>query len=110
MTTKQLKKAIQKDIEELKEILPLEEGLLPNEDDTEICNMTTNTKLNKQKEISLSAEEIARYFLSLDPERKQFKEEKAKKLRGIAVPTIGNFRLNKLLHISQILYAAKYGK
>ncbi|CAG8667489.1 9381_t:CDS:2, partial [Cetraspora pellucida] len=35
MTTKQLKKAIQKDLEELKEILPLEEGLLPDEDDEE---------------------------------------------------------------------------
>ncbi|KLL03626.1 MAG: hypothetical protein MRERV_36c007 [Mycoplasmataceae bacterium RV_VA103A] len=35
MTTRQLKKAIQKDIEELKEILPLEEGLLPDENDEE---------------------------------------------------------------------------
>ena len=35
MTTPQLKKAIQTDLQELKEILPIEEGLLPNEDDTE---------------------------------------------------------------------------
>ncbi|CAG8799635.1 343_t:CDS:2, partial [Racocetra persica] len=35
MTTKQLKKAIQKDLEELKEILPLEPSLLPDEDDSE---------------------------------------------------------------------------
>jgi len=35
MTTQQLKKAITTDIKELKEILPIEEGLLPNEDDTE---------------------------------------------------------------------------
>ena len=35
MTTPQLKKAIQTDLQELKEILPIEEGLLPNDDDTE---------------------------------------------------------------------------
>jgi len=35
MTTQQLKKAITIDIQELKEILPIDEGLLPNEDDTE---------------------------------------------------------------------------
>jgi len=35
MTTPQLKKTIQTDLQELKEILPIEEGLLPNDDDTE---------------------------------------------------------------------------
>ena len=35
MTTQQLKKSITTDLKELKEILPIEEGLLPNEDDTE---------------------------------------------------------------------------
>ena len=35
MTKSQIKKAIQTDIKELKEILPIDEGLLPNEDDTE---------------------------------------------------------------------------
>ena len=35
MTNQQLKKTIQTDIQELKEILPIDEGLLPNEDDTE---------------------------------------------------------------------------
>ena len=35
MTKQQLKKAIETDIKELKEILPIDEGLLPNEDDTE---------------------------------------------------------------------------
>ncbi|CAG8610667.1 11331_t:CDS:2, partial [Ambispora gerdemannii] len=35
MTKQQLKKAIEIDIKELKEILPINEGLLPSEDDTE---------------------------------------------------------------------------
>ena|SRR5438132_9006039 len=56
-----------------------------------------------------SAMEVAKYFLSLDPKRKYFITGKMPKISGIAIPTIGNFRLNKLLHISQILYAAKYG-
>lgn len=71
--------------------------------------MTPNTKTNR-KDIQLSAFEIAKYFLSLDPERKQFVAGKMPKVSGIAIPTIGNFRLNKLLHISQMLYAARYGK
>jgi len=44
------------------------------------------------------AVEIAQCFLSLDPERKFFTKKK------------GNFRLNTLLHISQMLYCAKTGK
>jgi hypothetical protein len=35
MTKQQLQTAIAIDIKELKEILPIDEGLLPNEDDTE---------------------------------------------------------------------------
>jgi hypothetical protein len=35
MTNQQLKKTIQTDIQEVKKILPIDEGLLPNEDDTE---------------------------------------------------------------------------
>lgn len=58
----------------------------------------------------LSASEVVGYFLSLDPQRKYFVHGKMPKVDGIAIPTIGNFRLNKLLHISHLLYAAKYGK
>jgi hypothetical protein len=44
-----------------------------------------------------SAVDIARYMLSLDPEREFFTEKD------------GNFRLNTLLHISQMLHYAKDG-
>ena len=67
--------------------------------------------LNKLKTLPLlSASEVAGYFLSLDPQRKYFVHGKMPKVNGIAIPTIGNFRLNKLLHISHLLYATKYGK
>jgi len=49
-------------------------------------------------ETNTSALDIAQYLLSLDPERKYFTKR------------YGNFRLNSLLHISQILHYAKYGK
>ena len=64
----------------------------------------------KHNQLPLSALEVAHYFLSLDPRRKYFVDGKMPKIGGIAIPTIGNFRLNKLLHISQMLYAAKQGK
>ena len=69
--------------------------------------MVNNTK-NREREIT--ALQVANYFLSLDSNRKYFVTGKMPKISGIAIPTIGNFRLNKLLHISQILYAAKEGK
>ena len=54
--------------------------------------------------------EIAEFFLSLDPERKYFIKDKMIKVEGNSVPTVGNLRLNKLLQITQMLYAAKEGK
>jgi uncharacterized phage-associated protein len=63
---------------------------------------------NKKREVT--ALQIAKYFLSLDLTRKYFVTGKMPKISGIAIPTIGNFRLNKLLHISQILYCAKEGE
>jgi hypothetical protein len=51
-----------------------------------------------KRETNTSALEVAQYLLSLDPKRKYFTK------------WYGNFRLNSLLHISQILYYAKYGK
>src|SRR5947209_7947234 len=56
-----------------------------------------------------TALEVAKFFLSLDLERKYFVNEKMVEIEGDSVPIIGNFRLNKLLHITQILYAAKEG-
>ena len=58
----------------------------------------------------VSAMEIAKFFLTLDPNREYFVKDKMIKVEGNSVPTVGNLRLNKLLQITQILYAAKEGK
>jgi len=52
----------------------------------------------KKWQTNTSALDVAQYLLSLDPKRKYFTKR------------YGNFRLNSLLHICQILYCAKYGK
>ena len=64
--------------------------------------------VNKKQEVT--ALQVAKHFLNLDSTRKYFVTGKMPKISGIAIPTIGNFRLNKLLHISQILYCAKKGE
>lgn len=51
----------------------------------------------KTSKTNTSALDIAHYLLSLDPNRKYFTKR------------YGNFRLNSLLHICQILHYAKYG-
>ena len=58
----------------------------------------------------IPALEVAKFFLSLDPERKYFVNEKMAEREGEPTPIIGNFRLNKLLQITQMLYAAKEQK
>jgi uncharacterized phage-associated protein len=55
----------------------------------------------------VSVLEVAKFFLSLDPERKYFVNQKMAEVEGESAPIIGNLRLNKLLQITQILYAAK---
>src|SRR6266487_1698399 len=58
-----------------------------------------------------SAVDIARLLLSYDPARKYFKEGKmTSRTSETNPPTIGNFRLNKMLHICYMLYYSKYGK
>jgi uncharacterized phage-associated protein len=57
-----------------------------------------------------SAMEIARLLLSYDPQRKYFKGGKMSSRIDETNPTIGNFRLNKMLHICYMLYYSKYGK
>ena len=52
----------------------------------------------KKWETNTSALTIAKYLLSYDPQRKYFTKKE------------GNFRLNSLLHITQMLHCAKYGK
>ena len=66
-----------------------------------------NSLLGKGK---YSAIEIARLLLSYDPERKYFKDRKMSLRADETNSTIGNFRLNKMLHICYMLYYSKYGK
>lgn len=76
--------------------------------------MTNKVAMRGQKNISqrekVSALSVAKYFLFLDPKRKYFVNEKMAEVEGESTPIIGNLRLNKLLQITQILYAAKEGK
>lgn len=73
--------------------------------------MSTLTK----KELSLkgkyAALKVAKYLISLDPQRKYFTLQWMKPKEGWeSTPREGSFRLNKLLHICQMLYCAKYQK
>lgn len=60
----------------------------------------------------VSAIDVSQYLLSLDPKRKYFtaKIMSSEEGWGTNPPIEGNFRLNKLLHIFQILYYVKYGE
>ena len=73
---------------------------------------TLNRKRNEllQEEGKYSAMEIAKLLLSYDPERKYFKKEKMEPKREEVNPILGNFRLNKMLHICHMLYYSKYEK
>ncbi|CAH1765263.1 6374_t:CDS:2, partial [Entrophospora sp. SA101] len=62
---------------------------------------------NNEKE-RISALEVAKYLLSLDPKRKYFILERMKGEEDM--PRKGDFRLNKMLHMCQIFHCAKYGK
>ena len=66
--------------------------------------------MNNEKNQQVPVLEVAEFFLLLDPEREYFLKDKMIKVEGNSVPTVGNLRLNKLLQITQILYAAKEGK
>src|SRR3954447_19459831 len=71
-----------------------------------IVNIMNNIKNNQ-----VSALEVAKYLLSFDPERKYFKEGKmTSRIDETNPPTLGNFRLNKMLHICQMLHYSKYGQ
>ena len=56
------------------------------------------SKKEKTNPTTTSAQAVAQYLLNLDPQRKYFNKSS------------GNFRLNTLLHLCQILYCAKYKK
>ena len=65
----------------------------------------------KSNKKAVSALDISQYLLSLDPKRKYFTDKRmsSKEGWGNNPPVEGNFRLNKLLHILQILHYVKYG-
>jgi hypothetical protein len=67
-------------------------------------------EITKNKPIS--AIEISKLLLSFDQHREYFCDEKmaVKKEEEFDPPTIGNFRLNKMLHICYMLHYAKYGE
>src|SRR5438132_10442294 len=69
-----------------------------------------NSNLIQQEHGKITALEVAKFFLSLDTERKYFNKEKMIKVEGNSTPTTGNLRLNKLLQITQMLYATKHGQ
>lgn len=59
----------------------------------------------------ISALEVAKYLLSLDPQRQYFTLERITRQEGWEdLPRKGNFRLNKMLHMCQIFHCVKYGK
>ena len=66
----------------------------------------------KDNKKTVSALDVSQFLLSLDPERKYFtsKPMSFEEGWGNNPPAEGNFRLNKLLHILQILYYVKEGK
>jgi uncharacterized phage-associated protein len=64
----------------------------------------------KDNKKTVSALDVSQYLLSLDPQRKYFTSKRMSSEAGWGInpPVEGNFRLNKLLHILQILYYVKY--
>ena len=76
-----------------------------------MLNLNKNNLFSKKTEGDYSAIEVARLLLSYDPQRKYFKEGKmTSRSEADNPPIIGNFRLNKMLHICYMLYYSKYGK
>jgi len=68
------------------------------------------------KKAENSAIEVAKYLLSFDPKNSQGQRQyftlKIISLgeEGDSLPTEGNFRLNKILHMCQIFHCVEYGK
>lgn len=60
---------------------------------------------------TVSAIEVAKLLLSYDPGREYFCDGKiSSSMEDGVEPTRGNFRINKMLHICQMLHYAKYGE
>ena len=66
-----------------------------------------------KKQQPISAVEVAKLLLSFDQDREYFCDGKMLDVveeERHEPPTICNFRLNKMLHICQMLHYAKYGE
>jgi len=68
-----------------------------------------NDQVPNQQISQISVMEAAKFFFSLDPNREYFTKKEMADVPGVSIPMAGNLRLNKLLHIAQMLYASKYG-
>lgn len=65
--------------------------------------------MKEQKPIS--AIEVAKLLLSCDQRREYFNDNKMTSITDEEIsPTQGNFRINKMLHICQMLHYSKYGE
>src|SRR5687768_15559382 len=65
--------------------------------------------MKEQKPIS--AVEVAKLLLSYDQRREYFSDNKMTSITDEEIgPTQGNFRINKMLHICQMLHYSKYGE
>src|SRR5688572_20639502 len=73
--------------------------------------MITLTKTRQNKSSSLvSARTVAKYLFSLDSDRKYFVNKKIDENNHPTPFIIGNFRLNKVLQIIQLLYYARHNQ
>ena len=71
--------------------------------------ITRTIKKTQLLEGKYDALKVAKYLLSLDPSRKYFTLNWMQPQVGWeSIPREGSFRLNKMLHICQMLYCAKY--
>lgn len=75
------------------------------------ATVKTIKKATKLEHPQYSALTIAKYLLSLDRKRNYFTLKWIDpKERWESIPREGSFRLNKMLHLCQMLYCAKYKK
>lgn len=58
----------------------------------------------EQKKSHYEALSIAKYLLSLDPEREYFNNKRTKNKITSRAITLGNFRLNQILYLLQVFY------
>jgi uncharacterized phage-associated protein len=74
-------------------------------------NKKTNGDLNtKNEQVEYNALSIAKYLLSLDENREYFITKKMENKIVLSTGIRGNFRLNQMLYLLQILYYLEHGR